>query len=69
MISYDVFWKTLKDKGVSTYTLREKYKISSETLHRMKHNKSITMNKIDDFCQLLDCQVQDIVQCSFDKNK
>jgi DNA-binding Xre family transcriptional regulator len=62
MISYEPFWKTLKDKGVSTYTLREKHSISSETLHRLKHNKAVTTTKIDDLCGVLDCGVGDIMK-------
>ena len=36
MIDYEPFWKTLKERGVSTYALINKYGISSATKNRMK---------------------------------
>ena len=61
MIKYDPFWKTLKEKGESTYTLINKYGISSATIDRMKKGKGISTAKIDDFCKILKCNVEDII--------
>ena len=47
MIQYDLFWKTLKDAGESTYTLITKHRISSSTINRL--------------CKILNCNIQDIV--------
>ena len=38
MISYAPLWKTLKEKGQSTYTLIFKHGISAATINKMKHN-------------------------------
>ena len=62
MIVYDPFWETLKAKGISTYTLINKYGISSATIDRMKKGGGITTQKIDDFCLILDCKVEDIIE-------
>ena len=62
IISFEPFWKTLADKNISTYVLRGKHNISSETIHRLKHNKAITTTKIDDLCFILDCDVEDIIK-------
>lgn len=62
MISYKPFWKTLKEKGESTYTLINKHNISSETIDRIRKGKGITTSKIDDFCKILDCKVEDIIE-------
>jgi len=62
MISYAPFWETLKVKGVSTYALREKHGITPNTLTRMKNNKYLSMRTIEDFCKILNCKVQDIVE-------
>ncbi len=62
MISYAPFWKTLKDKGESTYTLINKYAISSATIDRMRKGMGISTTKINDFCRILDCRVEDIIQ-------
>ncbi len=61
MISYEPFWRTLKSKGITTYTLINKYNISSATIDRMKKGGGISTMKIDDFCQILDCNVDDII--------
>ncbi len=62
MISYAPFWKTLKEKGESTYTLINKHGISSATINRIRKGEGITTQKIDDFCKILDCRVEDIIQ-------
>ncbi len=62
MISYDPFWKTLKKKGVTTYTLITKYNISSATIDRIKKGGGISTMKIDDFCRILECSVAEIIE-------
>lgn len=61
MIIYDPFWKTLKDKGESTYTLINKYGISSATIDRIRKGQGITTHKIDELCTILKCRVEDII--------
>ncbi len=62
MIQYDPFWRTLKEKGVSTYVLIYKYEISSSTIQRMRKGEAITTTKIDDLCKILHCRVEDIIE-------
>ncbi len=62
MISYEPFWKTLKKKKISTYALINKYGISSATIDRMKKGNGISTMKIDDFCKILNCKVEDIIE-------
>jgi len=61
MISYIPFWETLKRSGESTYTLINKYGISSATIDRMKKGNGISTAKINDFCKILHCKVEDII--------
>ena len=61
MISYKPFWETLKRKNISTYALINKHGISSATINRMKQGGGISTMKIDDFCRILDCGVEDII--------
>ena len=61
MISYEPFYKTLKEKNISTYRLANDYGISRSLLDRLKHNKPITTVTIDDLCSILQCKVEDIV--------
>lgn len=61
MISYAPFWETLKKRGESTYTLINKYGISSATIDRMKKGNGIGTAKINDFCNILHCRVEDVI--------
>lgn len=62
LISYAPFWETLKRLNITTYALINKYNISSATIDRMKKGNGISTMKIDDFCRILDCNVNDIIE-------
>ena len=49
MITYEPLWKTLKRKGISQYDLLTKHRMSRGTLDNLKHNRSITINTLNDF--------------------
>ena len=51
----------MKKKGISIYALINKYNISSSTIHRLRHNKGVTTQLIDDLCIILQCNVSDIM--------
>lgn len=61
MISYNPFWETLKKSEESTYTLIHKHNISSSTIDRLRKNKGISTQTIDDLCRVLKCRVEDIL--------
>ncbi len=61
MISYEPLWKTMKEKGVTTYTLIYKMGFSAYTITNLKRNKSITMNTMEKLCKILQCTPNDIV--------
>lgn len=61
MISYEPFYKTLKNNNVSTYKLINTYGISRSLLDRLKHNKPISTATLNDLCGILKCKVQDIL--------
>ena len=61
MISYEPFYKTLKDKNISTYKLINDYGISRSLLDRLKHNKPISTVTLNDICNILKCKVEDIL--------
>lgn len=62
MIVYTPLWKTMKEKGVTTYTLIYKHNISSSTINRLRHNKGVTTQLIDDLCMILQCKVEDVLE-------
>lgn len=61
MISYEPFYETLKSKNITTYKLIKDYNVSRGLLDRLKHNKPISTVTLNDLCDILDCQVQDIL--------
>ena len=62
MIDYSPFWETLEASEEIWYTLTKKHKISDSTLHRLKHNKDVTMKTINDLCRILNCRIEDIAR-------
>ena len=62
MISYAPFWKTLKNSKESTYTLIQKHNISSSTIDRLRNNKGISTQTINDLCEILKCKAEDIIE-------
>ena len=61
MIVYDKFWETMKRCGESTYTLINHYNISSGTIDRIRKGQGSTTAKLDDFCQIFHCRVEDLL--------
>lgn len=62
MITYEPFWNTLKQKGISQYTLINDYEITTSLLDRLRKNLHISTHTINRLCKILDCQVSDIVK-------
>ena len=62
MISYEPLWKTMKDRGVTTYTLIYKLGFSAYTITNLRRNKSITMNTLEKLCNVLNCTPNEVVE-------
>lgn len=60
MIKFDRLWKTMKEKNISTYTLREKCGIDSKTIRRLKANENIETKTLNKLCAVLNCRLEDI---------
>ena len=69
MISFDPFWKTIEKKNISQYDLINYYNINTYTLNSIRHNKSITLNTLNDICSKLDCNVEEVIKYIPDKKK
>jgi len=61
MISYEPLYRTMKEKGITTYTLVMCYGVSRSLLDRLKHNRPISTVTLNDLCNILDCRVEDIL--------
>lgn len=62
MITYDPFWKTIKRKSLSTYALINRYGILPDTIQRLRDGRPITTKTIETLCEVIECNVQDIIQ-------
>ncbi|MBQ3131804.1 MAG: helix-turn-helix transcriptional regulator [Clostridia bacterium] len=62
MIAYDKLWETMKKKGITTYTLREKGGIDSKTVRRLKANENMETKTLNKLCSVLDCRLEDIAE-------
>ena len=62
MIDYSPFWETLKDRGLSWNRLVQEHDVNPSTLHRIKHNKTITTDTIDRLCDILNCDVSGVIR-------
>lgn len=67
MITFEPFWRTLKEKNITVYELLEKRKFSHGTYDSIKKNKNVTLNTIDQLCKMLDCRIEDIVEYKMDE--
>ncbi len=62
MITYDPLWETMRQKGITTYTLIKNYSFSRGTLDSLKHNRNISTATLNDLCKILSCNVEDILR-------
>lgn len=61
MIIYEKLWARMKELGISQYRLRMEG-ISNSTLTRLRRNESVNMETIDKLCNILQCNVGDIME-------
>ena len=91
MVNYNKLWNKLKEKGITTYTIRQKALIPQSTLTKLKMCSGASMEEIDqklqeykdthggkdfmcdvstktieDICQLLQCQPEDLIEWKVD---
>ena len=69
MIVFDKLWITMKERGFSTYRLREQCGIDSKTVRRLKANENIETKTLDKICSALGCRIEDIMEFIPDPEK
>lgn len=62
MISYEPFYNTLFEKGITEYYMIYKLGFSANTIHRIKHGEAISTKTLDTICYALECEVEDIIK-------
>lgn len=62
VITFSPLWQTLKARGITQYDLLNKYEMSRGMLDNLKYDRSITLNTLNDLCNMLDCNITDIIE-------
>lgn len=69
MISYEPLREILKTRGISSYYLRNKCGdncLDSKTIQRLMNDQSVSTNTLNALCNILNCEISDIVKYSPD---
>lgn len=61
MIKYDKFWETLKNRNMTQYDLYTTHHVNRSLLDKLRKNSNIEVNTIDRLCNILHCNVEDIM--------
>ena len=61
MISYEPLFRTMKDRGVTSYRL-QKMGFNRATYYSIKSGKSVSTNTVGLLCKLLNCRVEDVIE-------
>ena len=52
----------MKRKGITTYALIKDHGFSKGTLDALKHNRSISTATLNDICNMLHCEPDDVIR-------
>ena len=58
--------QALKDKGYSTYRIKNEKLLSQSTLQKLGEGKPVSWENIEAFCRLLEIQPGDLLEYKFD---
>ena len=62
MIIFERLWITMENRGISTYQLRERCGIDSQTIRRLRANDNVETKTLDKLCCALSCRLEDIAE-------
>ena len=66
-VNYNRLWKLLIDLNMSKTELREKTGITTNALAKMGRNENVSTEVLCKICNVLNCQVEDILEIVEDK--
>lgn len=61
-INYEKLFVLMKEKGLTTYRIRQENIISQSALTAIKNGKNVTTDTIAKLCKVLNCQPGDIME-------
>lgn len=62
MIRYDPLWRTMAEKGVTTYALRFKHGMSHATVQRLQSNMPVSTHTLNRLCAILHCPLDQVAE-------
>ncbi len=54
--------QSLKDKGLSSYKLRQEKILSESTLQKIRKRQAVSWENLETLCMLLECQPSDLIE-------
>ena len=54
--------EALKEKGYNTYKLRNDKLLSESSIQKLREGKGLSWDGLETLCELLECQVGDLVE-------
>lgn len=67
MISYEPLFRTMANRGITSYRLM-KLGFPRSTYYAMKHGDNISTHTVNQLCKILNCGVYDIMEYIDDEN-
>ena len=61
MISYEPLFRTMKEKGITSYRLG-KMGFPLSNYYAMKHGDNVSTHTLNQLCKLLGCKIDDILE-------
>ena len=65
MISFEPLRRMLKERGISSYYLRNKCgrdNLDSKTIQRLMNDESVSTNTLNVLCSILNCEISEIIE-------
>lgn len=68
LIEYDKLWEIAEKRGITKSMLTKKYNVSKAQLYRLRYNQPVSTNTLDRLCNILECDISDIMEHIPDDN-
>lgn len=67
--SYNKLWKLMIDKKMNKTQLREASKITTNAMAKIAKDESVPLETLEKICGVLHCNIEDIVEVTYEENK
>lgn len=68
MITYDKLWRIAEKRGITKSMFHKRYNVSKAQLYRLRYNQPVSTNTLDRLCNILKCDISDIMEHIPDNN-